>query len=113
MDISKHPNPPGPLVPISDSSPATPSHIPRLQRCNPTQPITDQTKIFPPLATPDTDIQLVEPESGKSSILVKTKSGVCGHNPVKLTTICLVALSMWIMVVLLMHLDKKVIIYIY
>ena len=45
--------------------------------------------------------------------MVKTKSGVCGHNPVKLTTICLVALSMWIMVVLIMHLDKKVIIYIY
>jgi hypothetical protein len=66
------------------------------------------------LATPDPDIQLAEPESGKSSILVKTKYyGLCGHNPVKLTTICLVALSMWIMAVLIMHLDKKVIFYIY
>jgi hypothetical protein len=98
---------------IFNSSPGISSPLPAVHSCNSTQPISDQIKRFTPLASPDPEIQLAKPESGKSNILVKTKSGVCGHNPVKLTTICLVALSMWIMVVLLMHLDKKVIIYIY
>merc|ERR1712098_429730 len=57
---------------------------------------------LPPLATPDPEIELAESQSGK-----RNSSGVCGQNPAKITTICLVILSMWIMLVLIMHLDKK------
>ena len=33
---------------------------------------------------------------------------MCGHNPAKLTALCLVVLTIWSMVVLIIHLDRKV-----
>ena len=33
---------------------------------------------------------------------------MCGPRPAKLTSICLGILSIWVMVVLIIHLDKKV-----
>jgi len=62
------------------------------------------------LATPDPDIQLAECESGKASVWGVARPGgqsVCGPRPAKLTTICLAVLSIWVMVVLIIHLDKK------
>ena len=69
-----------------------------------TKSILNDCRNLPPLATPDHEIELVETMSGKGSI-----TGVAGHSHVKPITICLVLLSMWVMVVLIMHLDKKVI----
>jgi len=70
------------------------------------------------IATPCPDIQLArtQPECGKDSVWAVTMQrgqlssihSVCGPHPVKLTTICLVVLSIWAMVVLIIHLDKKV-----
>ena len=83
-------------------------------KTNPT-PVTPDlvhAKPNPPLATPDPDIQQAESECGKGSVLTVTKSSLCGHNPAKLTTICLVVLLIWIMVVFIVHLDKKVSTYI-
>jgi len=72
----------------------------------------------PHTATPCPDIQLArtQPECGKDSVWAVTMQrgqlssihSVCGPHPVKLTTICLVVLSIWAMVVLIIHLDKKV-----
>ena len=52
---------------------------------------------LPPLATPDPEIELAESEGKKRN-----------NNPAKISTICLGILFMWIMLVLIMHLDKKV-----
>jgi len=72
----------------------------------------------PHITTPCQDIQLArtQPECGKDSVWAVTMQrgqlssihSVCGPHPVKLTTICLVVLSIWAMVVLIIHLDKKV-----
>merc|ERR1719154_383384 len=64
----------------------------------------------PRLATPDPDIQLAESECGKASVWAVARPGshsVCGPRPAKLTTICMVVLSIWVMVVLIIHLEKK------
>jgi len=43
-------------------------------------------------------------ESGRVSSL----QAMCGHKPAKLTALCLVVLTIWSMVVLIIHLDRKV-----
>ena len=77
------------------------------------QAITNPQHVHQPrLATPDPDIQLAESECGQGSVQsdrhLSSIHSVCGPKPVKLTLVCLVMLSIWAMVVLIMHLDKKV-----
>ena len=77
---------------------------PELSLCPPpevTPPLLPH--LVPPLATPDPEIELAESQGKK-----RHNSGVCGHNPAKISTICLGILFMWVMLVLIMHLDKKV-----
>eukprot|EP00092_Neocalanus_flemingeri_P083174 GFUD01104354.1.p1 GENE.GFUD01104354.1~~GFUD01104354.1.p1 ORF type:complete len:317 (-),score=126.24 GFUD01104354.1:63-1013(-) len=97
-------SPPVQIVTAARHSPA-PQSIPVLPPAPP-QPVHQ-----PHLATPDPDIQLAESECGKGSVQAVHRSSihsVCGPKPAKLTIICLVLLSIWAMVVLIVHLDRKV-----
>ena len=81
-----------------------------------------QLHVGPPSSSPsrDTDIQLArtDPDSTRDRDMVwavtmpsrqqSSLQSVCGPKPAKLTTICLALLSIWAMVVLIVHLEKKV-----
>ena len=75
---------------------------PELSLCPPPEVTPPLLPHLPPLATPDPEIELVE-----SQEKMRHNSGVCGHNPAKISTICLGILFMWVMLVLIMDLDKK------
>lgn len=68
----------------------------------------------PPTTHTDPDIQIAKPELDKvwsvarASSQVSSLQSVCGPKPAKLTTICMAMLSIWAMVVLIIHLEKKV-----
>ena len=76
--------------------------------------------IAPPFPSPctDPDIQLAktDPDSTRDRVWAVTMpsrqqsslQSVCGPKPAKVTTICFVLLSIWAMVVLIVHLEKKV-----
>jgi len=76
--------------------------------------------VGPPSSSPctDPDIQLArtDPDSTRDRVWAVTMpsrqqsslQSVCGPNPAKLTTICMVLFSIWAMVVLIVHLEKKV-----
>jgi len=63
----------------------------------------------------DPDIQLARPDNEKVWSVatlppthLSSIQSVCGPKPAKLTTICMAMLSIWAMVVLIIHLEKKV-----
>jgi len=75
-----------------------------------------QVHVMSPSPTPhtDSDIQIAKPEVDKvwslprASSQISSIQSVCGPKPAKLTTICMAMLSIWAMVVLIIHLEKKV-----
>jgi len=75
-----------------------------------------QLHVLTPNPSPctDPDIQLAKTEPDKVwAVTMPTRhlssiQSVCGPKPAKITTICMAMLSIWAMVVLIVHLEKKV-----
>lgn len=70
------------------------------------------------LATPDPDIQLAEPKRQVSLRSLAGSNGspegegglltLCGPSPAKITTLCIVVLSVWVSWILLIHLSRRI-----
>jgi len=82
---------------------------------NPSHQLHVLTPSLTPSTNTDPDIQLAmsDPEKVWSvttmpPTYISSLQSVCGPKPAKLTTICMAMLSIWAMVVLIIHLEKKV-----
>jgi len=81
---------------------------------NPSHQLHVLTPSPSPSTNTDPDIQLARPDPDKVWSVtmppthLSSLQSVCGPKPAKLTTICMAMLSIWAMVVLIIHLEKKV-----
>jgi len=82
---------------------------------NPSHQLHVLTPSLTPSTNTDPDIQLARTDPEKvwsvttmPPTYISSLQSVCGPKPAKLTTICMAMLSIWAMVVLIIHLEKKV-----